>query len=397
MARQKLSEYRAKTLLARSLQQPYAGLTLDAQAGWEAQLAKLPASARYVVKVDEGVKGRFKQGLVKLGLTTAELPAAARGLFAKGYRYLLVEPEVPHEAVDERYLCLARIRDGVRITANPHGGVEVNAAAAHMVAGLYGQTEAARLAAAINLPAATLDRLVRLFDDNYLGFLELNPLVVAPDGAVYLLDAAAEVDGEAVSLVAGRWTAADLRRHRRLTPEAAAVLDLASRSQSSFRLEVLNPNGQVFLLLSGGGASVTLADEVHNQGWGKALANYGEYSGNPTADETFIYTQQILSLLLKSSARPKVLIVAGGVANFTDIRVTFDGVIRALRAAEPQLIKQEIKVYVRRGGPHEAEGLARMAAYLEGAGLLGQVAGPELSLADIIPLALAHLTAGATV
>jgi len=52
---------------------------------------------------------------------------------------------------------------------------------------------------------------------------------------------------------------------------------------------------------------------------------------------------------------------------------------------------QGIKVFVRRGGPFEVEGLAMMREFLEREGLLGTVAGPEMMLAAIIPLAIDSL------
>jgi ATP citrate (pro-S)-lyase len=154
---------------------------------------------------------------------------------------------------------------------------------------------------------------------------------------------------------------------------------------------VLNEQGAVFLLLSGGGASVVLADEVHNHGQGAQLANYGEYSGNPNAEETYLYTRQLIKLLLASPAPRKVLVIGGGVANFTDVRLTFRGVIRALDEAKEELAKQGVRVFVRRGGPFEREGLAAMRRFLDGAGLLGGVAGPELPLAEVVTQALDSL------
>ena len=50
--------------------------------------------------------------------------------------------------------------------------------------------------------------------------------------------------------------------------------------------------------------------------------------------------------------------IGGGVANFTDVRVTFKGVVAALKAHQKQLKQQGVKVYVRRGGPHEKDGNA---------------------------------------
>ena len=120
------------------------------------------------------------------------------------------------------------------------------------------------------------------------------------------------------------------------------------------------------MLLSGGGASIVLADEVANLGYGKLLANYGEYSGNPSAEETYIYAKNILTLILKSESENKVLIIAGGVANFTDIRVTFNGLIKALEEFKSELNKQNLKIFVRRGGPFQKEGLSKMEIFLKG-------------------------------
>src|SRR5207248_775337 len=127
-----------------------------------------------------------------------------------------------------------------------------------------------------------------------------------------------------------------------------------------------------------------LADEVYNLGKGEMLANYGEYSGNPNEEETLIYTKNILSLLLKSKASDKVLIVGGGVANFTDIRLTFKGIIKALEQVKGELADQNIGIYVRRGGPHQEEGLEMMRRFLSENGIVGEVFGPELVLTEIV-------------
>lgn len=377
--------------MAAALGQSYEGALFDAEARPGSRHAFSPDQT-YVCKVDEAVKGRFKKGLVRLNVAASEIEPTVAELHAQGFRYVLVEPQFEHGPASERYFSLVRTRDGLSCTTNDRGGVDVNDAAAHMKERLLTTDTLPGVAATLGISSDAVKRIAQAFEDNHFGFLEINPLVPGPDGQPYILDAAVEVDGEAAPLVAGRWSAADLRSHQSLTPEESAVLDLAARSMSSFRLVVLNPHGQIFLLLSGGGASVTLADEVHNQGFGHALGNYGEYSGNPTADETYMYTRQILSLLIKSAASPKVLVVAGGVANFTDIRVTFSGVIRALEEVAPELARQGIKVFVRRGGPHEAEGLARIETFLRTAGLLGAVSGPELMLSEIIPQALSTIS-----
>jgi ATP-citrate lyase beta-subunit len=159
---------------------------------------------------------------------------------------------------------------------------------------------------------------------------------------------------------------------------AVAKLDL--NTPASLKYRIINPDGAIWMLLSGGGASLVLADEIADLGMGKQLANYGEYSGNPSREDTYLYTKTLLQDLLKSFSVKKVLIIAGGVANFTDVKKTFLGVIDALEEVKVALKKQQVKVFVRRGGPNQEAGLKLMRYFLEKAGILGAVWGPEEEL-----------------
>jgi succinyl-CoA synthetase beta subunit len=383
--RRQLSEFRAKSLLSAALQQAYNGWEIDAEdKNWRGVVSQLSDDQRYVVKVDQAEKGRFKKGLVKLDRDKRAVEADVTELFATGYRFALIEIYQPHAPDAERYLAIERTRQGLQISFSGSGGVDVESATDSMRSALYGSTEMAT----IDVPPAMLSALVQVFEDTYMSFLEINPLVLQGD-KLQLLDAAVEVDSEAQFFEEG-WQESDLRRAktRQLTPQETAVQTLASQSQASFSLELIHPNGSIFLLLSGGGASVVVADEVHNLGFGEQLANYGEYSGNPNLEETQLYTEQVVQLLLASTAPKKVLIIGGGVANFTDIRTTFTGVIAALRTYEQQLKAQSVTVFVRRGGPHEREGLAAIRAYLEELGIAGTIASPELLLSDIVKQAV---------
>jgi len=82
-------------------------------------------------------------------------------------------------------------------------------------------------------------------------------------------------------------------------------------------------------------------------------ANYGEYSGNPTTDETYEYAKTVLDLMTRETdPRGKVLIIGGGIANFTDVAKTFHGIIKALKDYKQKLQENNVKIYVRRGGPN---------------------------------------------
>lgn len=381
MSRKKLSEFRAKSLLQTALGQQYGGLQLDAaNDDWRQLLAGLDDSKHYVVKVDQAEKGRFKKDLVKLDRTSGQVPDDAQALFSLGFQFVLVEEYRRHEPSDERYLTLERTRAGNKISFSSFGGVDIEAHAQEVSSQIYdGQP-----VAGLDLPPATLDSLVRVFDENYFSFLEINPFTIEGD-AMQILDAAVEVDDEATFFEDG-WTATDIRQPRTssISEEEQAVKELSGSSQASFSLECIHADGSLWLLLSGGGASVVVADEVHNLGYGARLGNYGEYSGNPNTEETRLYTEQVIKLMLRSKATRKVLLIGGGVANFTDVKQTFKGVIEALDAHLEAIKDQHCAVYVRRGGPNEKEGLRLMRDYLEKAGIPGLVAGPEMLLSDIV-------------
>lgn len=393
MPRVKLSEFRAKTIVNNHLRTSYTGFPFDAE---KDHISKLDDSVRpnvrYVVKVDQGIKKRFKQGLIKLDLLSVnKVVDAISELRKKGFSHFLIEELIPHEKAGERYLAFERTALGTLIYYSQKGGVDVESYESEVKKELVRDVEdLKRIAGELGIDPNFLEKIVEAFDINYFSFLEINPLVISFK-IPYMLDIASEVDSAAEFFV-DNWSGKDVRDSKsQETEEEENITKLSEKSQASFKLNVLNPEGSIFMLLSGGGASIVLADEVYSLGYGNTLANYGEYSGNPNEVETLIYTKNILSLLLKSPAKNKVLIIGGGVANFTDVRITFRGVIRALDEVREGLKNQGVRIYVRRGGPHQEEGLKMMREFMEKNGIEGEVHGPEFVLTDIVSAAVKSL------
>ena len=50
------------------------------------------------------------------------------------------------------------------------------------------------------------------------------------------------------------------------------------KTGASLKLTILNPDGKIWLMVAGGGASVIYTDTVVDLGGMSELANYGEYS-----------------------------------------------------------------------------------------------------------------------
>jgi len=388
MPRRKLSEYRSKKIVNDALGLVYEGWSVTAPK----ETVGIKGQDRYVVKVDQAVKGRFKKGLVLLDVQQADLERSVVGLEKKGYSSFLIEPQVAHDQSGERYFAMTHDRGGIHLLCSQRGGVDIeqNADSIEKYT-VSDDTNWTELAKKTGFREVWLRALVQLFKDNFFVFLEINPYLVDKDG-VTILDCAIEVDDAGQYFVSG-WNEDDIR-HPSMTAkreEEEEVKRLDDNSPASFNLSVLNPDGSVFLLLSGGGASVVIADEVHNLGLGKELANYGEYSGNPNTEETFIYTSQVLKLMLASKAKKKVLFVGGAVANFTDIANTFAGIIQALDVYGEKLAKQGVKVYVRRGGPRQEIGLAKIEAALKKYDLFGGVYSPKTSIPEALHTALKGL------
>ena len=177
---------------------------------------------------------------------------------------------------------------------------------------------------------------------------------------------------------------------RDLTKEEAYIQKLDSSTGASLKLTVLNAEGRIWTMVAGGGASVVYSDAIAAHGFAHELANYGEYSGAPTEGQTYEYAKTILDLVTRGKPNPKgkILIIGGGIANFTNVAATFKGIIRALKEFKTPLINHQVKIYVRRGGPNYQEGLKAMRLLGESLGVPIKVYGPETHITEIVPLAL---------
>ena len=92
--------------------------------------------------------------------------------------------------------------------------------------------------------------------------------------------------------------------------------------------------------------------------------------------------------MLASASKSKMLVIAGGVANFTDVKQTFLGIIDMLSESASKLRAAGVKVYVRRGGPNEEAGLTLMREFLKKERLLGAVYGSDAVITKAVDDAL---------
>jgi ATP-citrate lyase beta-subunit len=316
--------------------------------------------------------------------------------------HFLVEPFVPHQ--HENYVSIRSTREGDTIRFSVAGGIEVEEN--------WDQVSVVQVPVLSDIEAVDMEMLVppslgtqqKLIIDFVKGlfkfyrqlgfaFLEINPFYLTENGVVPL-DMVARVDDTAAFECASYWGDLEFPSPfgRTPRPEEQYIAELDEKSGSSLKLTILNPEGRIWLMVAGGGASVIYADTVVDLNKTSELANYGEYSGNPSTGETREYAKTILDLMTrKPDPKGKCLLIGGGIANFTDVAKTFTGIIEALREYKNKLIDNKIRIYVRRGGPNYLEGLENMRMLGNELGIPIEVYGPETHMTKIVPLAIKAL------
>ena len=316
--------------------------------------------------------------------------------------HFIIEPMVPHKESDESYLAIMSTKGGDTIMFYHKGGVNVGDVDAKAVRlevpiGTFPKAAEIEKKLLVEMPAdrkkqisCFIESLFKFYADLNFTYLEMNPIVVTKDSIVPL-DLAAKLDSTAEFESGAKWGNIEFPAPfgRTLTREEAYIEELDSKTGASLKLTVLNPEGRVWTMVAGGGASVIYADTITDLGFMHELANYGEYSGDPSEEFTYSYAKTILEVMTrKPHPNGKFLIIGGGIANFTDVASTFKGIIKALNEYQKNLQENKVKIYVRRGGPNYKEGLRQMRELGEKLGVPVEVYGPETHMTKIVSMAL---------
>jgi ATP citrate (pro-S)-lyase len=316
--------------------------------------------------------------------------------------HFIIEPMVPHKEEDEYYAAIMSTSEGDVVLFSHEGGVNIcdidtTASRLPVPIGTYPKVAEIEKKLLSKVPAdrkarvaGFIEALFKFYADLNFTYLEMNPIVVTKD-LVTPIDLAAKLDDTADFESAEKWGVIEFPAPfgRTLTKEEAYIEELDSQTGASLKLTVLNPDGRVWTMVAGGGASVIFADTITDLGYMSELANYGEYSGDPSEEFTYLYAKTILDLMTrKKNPKGKFLLIGGGIANFTDVASTFKGIIRALREHQKQIQENKVKIYVRRGGPNYQEGLLQMRLLGEKLGVPIEVYGPETHMTKIVSMAL---------
>lgn len=350
---------------------------------------------RLVAKAHEAIGSRMKLGLVKVDLDLKGAIAATREILGRTVgtmtiSQVIISEMVPHEV--EYYLAVKSTREGADILMANFGGIEVESRWDEIkrisvdVGDIPSIEQLEKLAKEAGFKgklagdaAQFAKKLFECYEQEDGQYLEINPLSVTSEGELIALDMVTMLDADA-RFRHPDWNFSFASEFGRpYTEDETAIMEIDSRIKGSVKFIEI-PGGNIALLPAGGGASVYYADAIVAQG-GK-IANYAEYSGDPQDWAVEALTERVASL-------PGIehIIVGGAIANFTNVKKTFAGIIAGFRNVRAKGKLKDVNIWVRRGGPFEKEGLEAMRA-LQQEGFKIHVYDRYTPLTDIVDYAL---------
>jgi succinyl-CoA synthetase beta subunit len=347
-----LFEYQGKQLFARYgiPVSPGAPATTVAQAVEEADQLGYPV----VVKAQVQVGGRGKAGGIKIANDSKEAREHAEailGMDIKGHVVEVVWIEKASDIAEEYYASFTLDR-GAKLhlgMLSSQGGVEIEQVAAenpdaiariHIdpVDGLTAEqcrdwVESAKLNRAATEGAVdVLLKLWRAYTEGDADLVEINPLILTPDGRVHALDAKVTLDDNAV-----------FRHPDYVEYDATQVRDERERFAHERGLQYVGLDGSVGVIANGAGLAMSTVDIVNQVGG--APANFLDIGGGANADVMAGALEVITS---DAAVRSIFINIFGGITKGEEVA---NGIVQAL-----ERVQIDPPIVIRLDGTNAEEG-----------------------------------------
>jgi succinyl-CoA synthetase beta subunit len=335
-----LHEYQAKEVF-RTYGIPVPAGKVAASAEEAAAAAQALGGTVWVVKAQVHAGGRGKAGGVKLVRDLDAVRAAAAGMLgtrlvtqqtaAEGLPVGRVYVEVGSEIAREIYLSLTLNREKSRVAliASAAGGMDIEEVAhrtpekilsvtIHPAAGLQPH-QARELAFGLGLSGSQISEfqalasaLYKLYIEQDLSLVEVNPLIVTKSGALVALDAKINLDANA------------LFRHPQLAQlRDASQEDPMERRAAEHDLNYVSLDGDIACMVNGAGLAMATMDLIKLHG-GRP-ANFLDVGGGATSERVTAAFELILS---NPKVRAVLVNIFGGIVRCDIIA---EGVINAVK------------------------------------------------------------------
>ena len=348
-----LHEYQSKQLLQRyGIATPIGEVVQSGKAA--ATATKQIAGDKWVVKAQVHAGGRGKAGGVKLVTSASEAQATAGALLGKHLvtyqnapdgqpvHRVLVEQTLPIER--ELYLSMLvdRALDRVVMVASSAGGMDIEEIASTQPEKILQEVcdplnglvdfQARNIAFALGLADGQIGEftklakgLYKLFIENDLALLEINPLIVTTDGSLVALDCKMTVDDNA------------LYRQKALAGLRDWSQDDAKEAEAHHSgLNYIALNGNIGCMVNGAGLAMATMDLIKHHGG--MPANFLDVGGGATAETV---TKAFKIILADQNVQAILVNIFGGIMR-CDIIAT--GIITAVKEVEmtiPVIVRLE--------------------------------------------------------
>ncbi|MCD6038853.1 MAG: sucC [Gammaproteobacteria bacterium] len=334
-----LHEYQAKQLLAK-----YGLPVPKGEVAWNVEealaIADKLSTSRWVVKAQVHAGGRGKAGGVKLVSTKDEIAQTTKALFGKrlvtyqtnadGQPIHQILIEEPCDISKELYLgaVIDRSKQRIVFMASTEGGVEIEKVAhdtpekilTTVVDPLLGilPYQARQLSFALGLAGDQVKQftkilmgLGKLFEENDLSLLEINPLVITKQGNLLCLDGKINIDDNAI------YRQSELRAMRDTTQE-----DERENRARDWELNYIALDGNIGCMVNGAGLAMATMDIVKLHGGNPA--NFLDVGGGATKERV---TEAFKIILSDKNVKAILVNIFGGIVRCDLIA---DGVIGAV-------------------------------------------------------------------
>ncbi len=317
-----------------------------------------------VVKAQVQVGGRGKAGGIKLASNADEVRTHATnilGMDIKGHVVKIVWIEHASDIAEEYYasFTLDRAAKSYLGMLSAQGGVEIEQVAAenpdaiariHVdpVEGLSEEQCRGWVEAAGLNPSAT-DGAVRVLLDLYRAYVEadadlveINPLILTPDGRVHALDAKVTLDDNSV-----------FRHPEYAEYEATQVRDAREEQAHEKGLQYVGLDGSVGVIANGAGLAMSTVDIVNQVGG--SPANFLDIGGGANAD---VMAGALEVITGDPNVRSIFINIFGGITKGEEVA---NGIVQAL-----ERVQIDAPIVIRLDGTNADEGRAILEPHLSG-------------------------------
>ena len=223
---------------------------------------------------------------------------------------------------------------------------------------------------------AFIKRAYQCFERFDCRICEINPIIRTSEGLLFAGDAKITIDDSGASRQEIFHDVTDIEDESLLSERALEARKIDYHDHRGVAGKTfIELDGDIAVLASGGGASLTCMDALIETG-GKP-ANYTEYSGNPSREKVHQLTRITLS-------KPGLngCLVIGGTANFTDIYETLAGFVDGLRDSG----NPTYPIVIRRGGPRDKEAFEMLRTVAEKEGYDMTCYGEEMPMTKAVSI-----------